>query len=165
MAASAAIIGWIEKWYPRVAPYLLTLALLIPVCGLLGFVNAGREVSNLIARQPEWLDRFLLAAKIPARSQRAVLYQIYDGVLITFGAAIVLALLARGVRSLSERRSRICITYPNGQDGAGAAQFFRPRSEPLGGDPHASVCGGRGRCSTCRVRVTLGAGIYRRRRR
>jgi hypothetical protein len=84
----------LKKFYPRVAPYFLALALLIPVCGLLGFVNAGRELSNLIARQPDWLENFLTAAKVPPRSERAVLYMIYDGVLITFGAAIAVALLA-----------------------------------------------------------------------
>ena len=27
----------------------------------------------------------------------------------------------------------------------------------MGGVPHASVCGGRGRCATCRVRVGVGS--------
>jgi len=147
----------LKKWYPRIAPYLLTLALLIPVCGLLGFVGAGREVSNLIARQPEWLERFLVAAKVPPRSQRAVLYQIYDGVLITFGAAIALALIGRVARSLIERRSRIRITYPNGREVQAPRNFSVLEASRLAAIPHASVCGGRGRCSTCRVRVTLGA--------
>ncbi len=146
----------LKKWYPRAAPYFLTLALLIPVCGLLGFVDAGREVSNLIARQPDWLERFLIAAKIPPRSQRAILTQIYDGVLITFGAAIALALLARVVRSLVERRSRIRISYPNGLLVQAPRNFSVLEASRLANIPHASVCGGRGRCSTCRVRVSHG---------
>lgn len=146
----------LKKWYPRAAPYFLTLALLIPVCGLLGFVDAGREVSNLIARQPEWLERFLVAAKIPPRSQRAILMQIADGVLIAFGAAIALALLARGVRSLVERRSRIRITYPNGLLVQAPRNFSVLEASRLANIAHASVCGGRGRCSTCRVRVSHG---------
>ena len=147
----------LKKWYPRVAPYFLALALLIPVCGLLGFVTAGRELSNLIARQPEWLENFLTAAKVPPRSERAVLYQIYDVVLITFGAAIVLALLGRVARSLLERRSRITITYPNGRVVQVPRNFSILDASRLANIPHASVCGGRGRCSTCRVRVTQGA--------
>ena len=147
----------LKKWYPRVAPYFLALALLIPVCGLLGFVTAGRELSNLIARQPEWLENFLSAAKVPPRSERAVLYQIYDVVLITFGAAIVLALLGRVARRLLERRSRISITYPNGRVVQVPRNFSILDASRLANIPHASVCGGRGRCSTCRVRVTQGA--------
>ena len=34
----------------------------------------------------------------------------------------------------------------------------------LNGIPHASVCGGRGRCSTCRIRVSRGPDDCRRRR-
>ena len=45
------------------------------------------------------------------------------------------------------------IAYPNGRQ----ASFPRGRSilevSRAAGIPHASVCGGRGRCSTCRVRV------------
>jgi adenylate cyclase len=147
----------LKKWYPRAAPYFLTAALLIPVCGLLGFVAAGREISTLIARQPEWLESFLSAAKVPPRSERAVLYQIYDGVLITFGAAIVIALLARVARSLVERRSRIRITYPNGRVVQVPRNFSILEASRLANIPHASVCGGRGRCSTCRVRVSQSA--------
>ena len=74
----------LRKWYPRIAPLPAhPVRCLSRSCGLLGFVGAGREVANLIARQPEWLEGFLVAAKVPPRSQRAVLYQIYDGVLIT----------------------------------------------------------------------------------
>jgi adenylate cyclase len=146
----------LKKWYSRAAPYFLAVALLIPVCGLLGFVNAGREVSNLIARQPEWLENFLAAAKVPPRSERAVLYQIYDGVLLTFGAAIAVALLARVARSLVERRSRIRITYANGRVVQVPRNFSILEASRLADIPHASVCGGRGRCSTCRVRVSQG---------
>ena len=147
----------LKKFYPRFAPYFLALALLIPVCGLLGFVNAGRELSNLIARQPDWLENFLSAAKVPPRSARAVLYMIYDGVLITFGAAIAVALLARLVRSLVERRSLIRITYPGGRVVQVPRNFSVLEASRLADIPHASVCGGRGRCSTCRVRVSQGA--------
>ena len=147
----------LKKWYPRVAPYFLAIALLLPVCGLLGFVNGGREISNQIARQPEWLDSFLAAARVPPRSQRDVLYQIYDGVLITFGAAIALALLARVGRSLVERRSRVRISYPNGREVQVPRNFSILEASRMADIPHASVCGGRGRCSTCRVRVSHGA--------
>jgi len=147
----------LKKWYPRASPYLLAVALLLPVCGLLGFVGGGREVSNLIARQPEWLERFLVDARVPPRSQREVVYAIYDGVLITFGAAIVLALLARVARSLVESPNRIRVTYPNGRQVQVPRNFSILEASRLANIPHASVCGGRGRCSTCRVRVAHGA--------
>ncbi len=146
----------LKSWYPRFAPYFLAFALLIPVFGLLGFVEAGREVSNLIARQPDWLGRFLLAANVPPRSRREILYNFNDGVLIAFAAAIALALVARVARRLAERRSRIQITYPDGREVQAPRNFSVLEASRLAGIPHASVCGGRGRCSTCRIRVSQG---------
>ena len=146
----------LKPWYARFAPYFLALALLIPVLGLLGFVSAGREVSNLIARQPDWIERFLAAAKIPPRSERQIIYLINDGAQITFAVAIALALLARVARSLYERRNQICIIHSDGREVLVPRGFSVLEASRLAGIPHASVCGGRGRCSTCRIRVSQG---------
>jgi adenylate cyclase len=72
-------------------------------------------------------------------------------------AALGIVAVARLARSLRERRRGIVrIAYPNGR----TASFPRGRSilevSRAVGIPHASVCGGRGRCSTCRVRVVRG---------
>ena len=146
----------LKPWYPRCAPYFLALALMLPVLGLLGFVNAGRELDNLIARQPDWLERFLAAAKIPPRSEREIIYLVKDGALITFAAAIALALLARVARTFVERRNQICVTYADGREVQAPRGFSVLEASRLARIPHASVCGGRGRCSTCRVRVSQG---------
>jgi len=146
----------LKPWYPRVAPYFLALALLLPLFGLMGFVNAGRELSNLIARQPEWIENFLTAAKIPPRSERQIIYLVNNGALITFAVAIALALLARIARSLYERRSQFCIRYTDGREVLAPRGFSVLEASRLAGIPHASVCGGRGRCSTCRIRVSQG---------
>jgi adenylate cyclase len=51
------------------------------------------------------------------------------------------------------RRGIVRLTYPNGR----VVQIVRGVSvleaSRMAGIPHASVCGGRGRCSTCRIRV------------
>src|SRR5207302_4190165 len=73
-------------------------------------------------------------------------------------AALVLVRIARGVRALIERRGgSIRVIYPDGR----AVRIPRGLSvldaSRRAGIPHASVCGGRARCSTCRVRVLLGS--------
>jgi adenylate cyclase len=70
---------------------------------------------------------------------------------------VVLLLVARGLRRAVERRRNVRLTYPGGRvvtvpRGMTVLEASRAR-----GVPHAAVCGGRGRCSTCRVRVTQGA--------
>src|SRR5262249_44488912 len=48
------------------------------------------------------------------------------------------------------------ITYPGGRTVAVPSGFSVLEASRWAGIPHASVCGGRGRCSTCRVRVIEG---------
>ena len=146
----------LRPWYGRVAPILLGCALLLPVLALLGFSQAGHEVSNLISRDPNWTERVLAAAKVPPRSQREVLYRIDDAIIVSFAALVALTLLARGARYAYERRSRIRIAYPDGREVSVPRNFSVLEASRFANIPHASICGGRGRCSTCRVRVTHG---------
>src|SRR5206468_4482838 len=120
-----------------------------------GFVSAGREVAAL-ARTPGWTEAMLRAAKAPGPSEAAQLLAIRRGFLHAYLGALVLVLAARGVRHLLERRRSIRIAYPNGRVAVAPAGFTILDASRFAGLPHASVCGGRGRCSTCRVRVVRG---------
>jgi adenylate cyclase len=130
--------------------------MLLPVLALLGFSQAGHEVSNLISRDPNWTERVLADARVPPRSQREILYRIDDAIMVSFAALVALTLLARGARYAYERRSRIRIAYPNGREVSVPRNFSVLEASRFANIPHASICGGRGRCSTCRVRVTHG---------
>jgi adenylate cyclase len=54
------------------------------------------------------------------------------------------------------RGAQVRITYPAGRTVIAPVGLTVLEASRLGGIPHASVCGGRGRCSTCRVRVEGG---------
>ena len=75
-----------------------------------------------------------------------------------FAAFAILALCTPGLAYLYRRQGgRVSITYPidrqiNAIRGASLLEISR-RSKI----PHSSVCGGRGRCSTCRVRIEDGS--------
>ena len=65
----------------------------------------------------------------------------------------MLVFAARGVRSLRERRrGMITVSYPHRQVRVPKGLSVLEASLRFK-IPHASVCGGRARCSTCRVRV------------
>ena len=70
------------------------------------------------------------------------------------GIMILLLLLARIVRNrMSERVDHVSVEYLDGptvRQPVGATLLEISRQHDIG---HASVCGGRGRCSTCRVRI------------
>ena len=146
----------LKPWYPQLAPFLLSAAVLIPVLALLGFSQAGQEISRL-AQQPDWLAQTLQTVHAPNPAQQTLL--LYTS-LLTLGAFITGVGLAFGLR-ISRRRSvrhqpAIHVTYPDGQ-----TITARPGASVLDvsrrvGIPHAAVCGGRGRCSTCRIRVVRG---------
>jgi adenylate cyclase len=146
----------LRPWYPRVAPIFLAFAVLLPVLALLGFAEAGREISGLMARQPDWFEQTLAAANVPRGSQRELLILLQERAVQTFAAILALVLLARAIRYAVQRRHRIRITYPGGVEVAVPRGLTVLEASRLSGIPHTSVCGGRGRCSTCRVRIVRG---------
>jgi adenylate cyclase len=146
----------LRPWYRRAAPTFLGCALLLPVLGLLGFTQAGHEVDSLVARNPDWIAQVVQQSNVPPRSQRESLYRLDDAIVATYVLAVILTLLARIARDIFERRSRIRIRYPGEREVQVPRGFSVLEASRFAGLPHASVCGGRGRCSTCRIRVTDG---------
>ncbi len=168
LQAFALVVAWahgcmglhfwlrLKTWYPRVQPYLFVAALLIPVLALLGFAESGRDIARL-AMDPDWLRRALVSKRLPDAAGIAQLEAAMHSVYWIFGVLLAATLLARQGRFLFERyRGRIAITYPGGLEVHMMPGLTALEISQLNGIPHASVCGGRGRCSTCRVRVTQG---------
>lgn len=144
----------IRSWYARLFPLLLTAVVLLPVLALLGVTQAGREVSVLVARDPGFVKRLSAEVRAPSPAQRAALVEIRDGISITFWALLGLTLAARAVREqIARRRSIIHIRYLDGREVRVPVGWTVLEASRAAGIPHASVCGGRARCSTCRIRI------------
>jgi adenylate cyclase len=164
--ASLVLIAWthgciglyfwlrLRPWYPRYAAALYGLALLMPVFALLGFAQAGREVDYLIAQDPKWIEALYRSTKALQPGQGQDLVDFRDGIIYVFWACLGAVLLARGLRHVLERRGRVRISYPDGREVQVPRGFSVLEASRYAGIPHASVCGGRGRCSTCRIRVS-----------
>jgi len=85
-------------------------------------------------------------------AERANLTQITEWFIFSFALVLLATLLARGLRLLAERRAgRIRISYVGGRRVVAPLGLSVLEVSRANGIPHASVCGGRGRCSTCRV--------------
>jgi adenylate cyclase len=155
--ACIGIHYWLRfrRWYPAAKPWLFTAALLLPVLALFGFVSAGREVAAL-AQTPGWRESLLASTRAPDAAGAARLAAIRDRFLDTYLFALVVVIAARGVRWLWQRRRSLRIAYTTGPIVTAPVGFTILEASRLGGVPHASVCGGRGRCSTCRVRIVHG---------
>jgi len=106
-----------------------------------------------LAQQPEWRAQILTRTRIGTDAERASLVQIRDDFLLFYAGTIGFVFVARGVRLINEqRRGMINLTYPDRTirvpKGLSVLEAsYRHRV------PHANVCGGKGRCSTCRIRI------------
>ena len=146
-----------QPWYARIRMLLYTFVVLLPVLALLGFSQAGRFVATL-AVDPIWIRETFADALAPDVMAAAALRHTGDSIRLALGALLVVTLTARALRQIIERSSSVRITYPGARVVSvpmGFSVLEASRQERI---PHASVCGGRGRCSTCRVRVLSGAG-------
>lgn len=148
----------LKPWYHRAQGPLLGLAVVIPTLALTGFVTASRALHGRAAADPAWLEAISLRGRWP--EDWSTLSWIYDADKLIGGGflGLVLAILgARAVRFLwLERQSRFAVTYPDGRRIRAPKGASLLEASRIGGVPHASVCGGRGRCSTCRVRINAG---------
>ena len=164
MQATVMLVAWIHgciglyfwlrlrSFFRRVAPLLLGLAVLLPALSLLGFYQQGRVVRSL-AQEPAWRADVLAPDAVGTAAERTNLVRIRDGFLWFYAGAIGFVFVARGFRVLNERRRGIVrlsypgrtIRVPKGLSVLEASYRHRV--------PHANVCGGKGRCSTCRIRI------------
>src|SRR5262249_37362895 len=123
---------------------------MLPPLAMIGAHHGAQEVIEFV-KQPQWRAQHINPIPPP---QRAVI----DGITlfyfpIAYGAAFILVFAARGVRTLREhRRGTFTLSYPHRQVRGPKALSLLQASLRFN-IPHASVCGGRARCSTCRVRI------------
>ena len=151
--ACIGLFFWLRmrRFYKRVAPYLLAGAVLLPTLALMGISHAGREY---IERQksPEWRRQELTQLYAPAR--RRQVDDLKEYALMGYLCLVLLVFAARAARDLRERRrGMIRLTYPGGRHIAVPRGYSVLEASLRHRVAHASVCGGRARCSTCRIRV------------
>ena len=157
---SHACIGihfWLrtKPWFPDSRPAFVIIGILLPTLALAGYVSAGNQVLRA-AQNPAFVAETLKGANLTDQARA----EIDRMAVIGWSANLALVLFvfaARGVRYWRCRRKRPpAVTLPNGRTvmllpGATVLEAVR-----AAGIPHASVCGGRARCTTCRVLVTRG---------
>ena len=134
-----------KRWFHHASVYLLTAAVLLPVLALLGFAEAGKQA----AASPPPQEAAAVTGPLDAERMTLILDAL-------FGGAIGGVMAGRRLRKWHGRHSQIRVTYPDGKvvlvpKGSSVLEASR-----LADVPHASMCGGRGRCSTCRIRVQAG---------
>ena len=131
----------LKRWYPKAQQYLFAAAVLAPALALAGFVSAG---INVMAPKPQPITAGDYARLVDAR----------DAIYWGFGLLLSATLLLRGWRRLRGNGYRIHHSSGRVVAAHGGSSLLEAARDA--GLPHASVCGGRARCTTCRVRVGQG---------
>jgi len=146
-----------RDWYPRIAGLFMTVAVMLPLLALLGFSDAGRwlqEIDQKYALPPGLMDSTIQRDELPLQREMETRISFVTGTIeAVFAGAVLLVFMLRGVRSFRQRLTAIGINYEHGAQARVPAGFSILEASRLAGIPHYSVCGGKGRCSTCRVKV------------
>ena len=144
-----------KSWYPAWRPLMFAFALLLPALALAGYVTAGNQILRE-AKSPDYVNTSLEDLNLTevtiagiGRMER-IGWSVYLGL-------VLLPFAGRALRDWHHRRQRpVMLAHSNGRripilPGATVLETLRQN-----GIAHASVCGGRGRCTTCRILVTKG---------
>jgi len=132
-----------------------TVALLLPALALAGYITAGNEILRE-AKNPDFVKLALDDSNLTDQALAEIGHMERVG-WGTYAAIVLLPFAGRAVRSWRYRRRKPpMLTHASGRSvpilpGATVLETLRER-----GIPHASVCGGRARCTTCRIIVTEG---------
>ena len=145
-----------KRWYPTWRPALFIYGLLLPTLALAGYISGGNQVLRAADDDPDFVRTAAQEAHVTPQAAQEADQIARIGFALSFGLTL-LPFAARGVRELYYRRRKPpVLTHANGRGmpilpGATVLETLRAN-----GIPHASVCGGRARCTTCRVLVTKG---------
>jgi adenylate cyclase len=141
-----------KPFYARAAPLLFAAAVLLPALAMLGVYQGGRSVVD--NDSVEWRNENLSEEKIGTDAEHEMIDRAVEYSLLVYLGLIALVLLARGARALHERRGgMINLSYGNGRTVRVPKGLTVLEASLRNNVPHASVCGGRARCSTCRIRI------------
>ena len=140
----------LKRFFRWAAPFLFAIAVLLPPFAMLGAHQGAMEMTRRL-KDPVWRAQYV---KPVTPAQRVTLdhiawYYFPAG----YAGLLLLVFAARGVRGLVEtRRGAVTLSYPDRKVRVprGLSVLEASLRHRV---PHASVCGGRARCSTCRIRV------------
>ncbi len=152
---SIGLYFWLrmKAFFRWAAPFLLAAAVLIPTLAFLGIYQGGRTVIADSSSR-EWRAEYISSDQVGTVAQQEALDSITDYLMRGYLGLVVLVLLAKGARAAYERRGgMINLSYGNGRKVRVPKGLSVLEASLRNNVPHASVCGGRARCSTCRIRI------------
>ena len=154
----------LKPWYSRFWLACYTLAIMPYITSMIGIVVGYRETS-LRKSDSNWLLRLDEQAQWLTPEGTPMSSEEIDHIIMPFafqliGAFFVSVMLSVIIRliwlQIEKRRSTIEVRYSDGANIKVPSGTTILEASRLAGVSHASICGGHGRCSTCRTRILIG---------
>lgn len=145
----------LTTWWSKALPYMIGIAVFIPSFALAGLLTEGRRIYDIFV---EGSQRAALMASYnwPSRESFDTLRLIEDRMVQVFLALLVLTALTYGAQKMLRRRRSVRITYRHGPSVTAEKGMTLLEMSRANAIPHTALCGGKGRCTTCRVVIEDG---------
>jgi adenylate cyclase len=145
-----------QAWWQRWQPVLVGLAALVPAFALAGFMVEGRRMVAAFAQEGP-RSAMMEAYNWPDIAAFRALLDITEQSLWAFGLILLLVACVYVGRRLLSRHRSVRVRYIDGPEVSAPKGMTLLEVSRANGIPHAALCGGRGRCTTCRV--VIGEGL------
>ena len=154
---SVGIHYWLrhKRGYTQWTPVLYPLCLMIPLLAGLGFLAAGLESRQLSTDSPV-LQKIHQETMNADPDSVSFLISLELSIKWLFALLLIAVLVFRSIREYWRRNhiGYLIFHTPTGKQLTGRDNQTILDTLREAGIQHAAVCGGRGRCTTCRVKIT-----------
>jgi adenylate cyclase len=143
----------IRSWYQRAFPIILLAYVIVPGAALLGFAEVGMATSIRAKSDTVWIKKMktLGVPSDPRRASTRALLKEWAGP--SWLGLVALVFVGAQLRHWQQRHRRFTVTYPGNFSVEAPLGMSILEVSRMAHRPHVSVCGGRARCTTCRIRV------------
>ena len=147
----------LKPWFRSYIYWAFAIAIIVPTLSLAGYYVGGQE-SLLYLEDQDWIDYQYIENNWPQGEKLQLLLSIRDWTFNVLLGLVGLIIAWQAGRWIWNRRvAQIAVTYQDGSHIRFPKGMTLLEASQANGIAHTSVCGGRGRCSTCRVAVRFGS--------
>lgn len=144
-----------QAWWRAAQPWMIALSVLIPAFALAGYLTEGRRITVQLG-DPETRSALYAVFNWPSGETFGALIRLNSTVWYVILGLLCAATAIHFARKILIRARSVRIRYVDGPEVSSPKGMTLLEISRANGVPHTSLCGGRGRCTTCRVVVEDG---------